>query len=42
MDKEEFLKSKLEKIANNYGIRIESPVVIRELISELSDIYLMI
>ena len=40
MDKEEFLKSKLRKIAYNYGIRIESPVVVKEIMTELLDIYM--
>ena len=40
MDKEEFLKSKLHKIAYNYGIRIESPVVVKEIMAELLDIYM--
>lgn len=39
MDKEEFLKSKAEKIANKYGITIESPVIIGEIMGELSDVY---
>lgn len=39
MDKEEFLKSKAEKIANKYGITIESPVIIGEIMAELSDVY---
>ena len=39
MDKEEFLKSKLKKIAYNYGINIESPVVFKEIMSEILDIY---
>ena len=39
MDKETFLKSKLRKIAYNYGIRIESPVVVKEVMAELLDIY---
>lgn len=39
MDKEEFLKSKLQKIAYNYGINIESPVVVKEIMTELEDIY---
>lgn len=39
MDKEEFLKSKAEKIANKYGITIESLVIIREIMTILSDIY---
>lgn len=39
MDKEEFLKSKLQKIAYNYGIRIDSPIVVKEIMTELEDIY---
>ena len=39
MDKEEFLKSKAEKIANKYGITIESPVIIGEIMAELSNVY---
>lgn len=39
MDKEEFLKNKLKKIGYNYGINIESPVIFKEIMSELLDIY---
>ena len=39
MDKEVFLKSKLKRIAYNYSINIESPVVFKEIMAELSDIY---
>lgn len=39
MDKEEFLKNKLKKIAYNYGINIESPVIFKEIMSEFLDIY---
>ena len=39
MDKEEFLKSKLKKIAYNYGINIKSPIIFKEIMSELLDIY---
>ena len=39
MDKEEFLKSKAEKIGYNYGINIESPVIFKEIMAELSDVY---
>lgn len=38
--KEEFLKSKLKKIAYNYGINIESPIVVKEIMAELLDIYM--
>lgn len=39
MYKEEFLKSRLKRIAYNYSINIESPVVFKEIMAELSDIY---
>lgn len=39
MDKEEFLKNKLKKIAYNYGINIESSVVFKEIMTDLLDIY---
>lgn len=39
MDKEVFLKSKLKRIAYNYGINIDSLVVFKEIMGELLDIY---
>ena len=39
MDKEEFLKSKFKKIAYNHNINIKSPVVFKEIITDLLDIY---